>query len=155
MFRPQNLESAQEARFTAVLSCQIVQIDEQDDGAVVARGLFRRNQAIDLYPYSRLSPCEIVEIFRACRCRLLLAPCLLDRGSRCRDAPPFIAGIPCSAQQGADSPRRARLGDVPITDQARKLGGESRFFGGDESFQVVIPLGHSTVRQSTSESLRE
>jgi hypothetical protein len=92
VLRLQRLEPALEIRFTALRGGDISQIDEQIHGAVVARGLFRRDQALDLFPRGRLSPCEVTEVLRARQCRLGLASRPLDFGSCGRVASPFIAG---------------------------------------------------------------
>lgn len=57
MLRIQHVELLAEFRFTSLRRGYVSQTDEQLDGAVVARGLFRRDERSDLFPHSRLSCC--------------------------------------------------------------------------------------------------
>jgi hypothetical protein len=56
------LKARREARVAAVSRGCIAEIDEEPDGAVVTRGLFRRDEVGNLRPYRRLSPCELTQV---------------------------------------------------------------------------------------------
>ena len=138
---PQGLETRREARVAAVSRGCIAEIHEETDCAVVARGLFRRDEVGDLRPYRRLSSCQLAQILCARRCPLGLAPLPLGFGSRCLRAPALIAKLLCGTQQCGDGSRFARLDrGISTTDQALQLRCDCGFLS-DESLQIVILRG--------------
>ena len=104
---PQGLKASQEARAAPVSRGCIAEIDQETDGAIVARGLFRRDEVGDLRPNRRLSPYELAEVRCARRCPLGLAPLSFGFGSRCFRAPAFIAKLLCDMQKCGNRPRFA------------------------------------------------
>ncbi len=101
----QRLEALHKTRLITARDGYVAQIHEQADGVVVIRGLFRRDQALDLGPHGGLSARDLLEVLRACHCLLVLASLPFGCGSRCRCAAVFVGGFLRGAQQLADGSR--------------------------------------------------